>query len=119
VEQGTKKKKKDLDIFRWDITFISLHLGRYWILVVLDQVCDSNTHHKTPGIRVRVLANVVSYLRSQHPNKRRSEFKELSSYTQHFIYSGEVLQRGNNFDCGTFVCQVPEFWSRDEPLSFS
>jgi sentrin-specific protease 1 len=47
----------------------------------------------------------------------QKEYADLDSYD--WSESSSVPQQRNGFDCGAFVCQTAEFWSRREILSFT
>jgi sentrin-specific protease 1 len=121
--ETVKRWTKRINIFKKDIVFIPIHLPAHWLLLVLDHkrrllhLCDSGQSFISSGTRMRILMQMSRYIRRDYMETNQKEYADLDSYD--WSESSSVPQQRNGFDCGAFVCQTAEFWSRREILSFT
>ncbi|NXT01552.1 SENP2 protease, partial [Jacana jacana] len=109
---------KNVDLFKYDIILVPIHLRSHWALVVI------NIREKTvkyfDSMEQKgdyICKTLLKYLNDESRVKRNVVINILE-WTVHSMESHEIPQQYNGSDCGVFMCQYANYAACNKPMNF-
>lgn len=120
ISQGyntLRRWTKRVDIFAQDMIIVPVHLGVHWCLSIIDFRDKTIKYYDSMGgSNQQCLNALLDYLKSEHLDKKKSEF-DVNDWKTSSVR--DIPQQMNGSDCGMFSCMFAEFLSRNAKILFT
>ena len=112
-----KRWTNKVDIFRYSLLLVPVHLGIHWCLATIDINKKTITYYDSMGGNNQAcLQALTQYLREEHQTRKGASM-DLSNWSQ--VTAKQIPQQMNGSDCGVFACKFAEYLARRAKLSFT
>lgn len=106
--------KKNVDIFAMDKIIFPIHLGAHWTLGIINMRDRRLEYYDSLGGRNEEYLNLMwQYLQEEAIDKGKEETFDTNNWNAAKVNGDTLPQQKNGWDCGVFMCQFAECFSRD------
>ena len=105
-----------VDIFRYSLILVPIHLGIHWCLATIDTNKKTITYYDSMGGSNQACLQALTQYLSEEHQARKGTSMDLSNWSQ--VTAKKIPQQMNGSDCGVFTCKYAEFLARKAKLSF-
>ncbi|XP_023033624.2 sentrin-specific protease-like [Drosophila willistoni] len=107
-----------VDIFSKDIIVVPVHTDTsHWCVAIIHMRQRTLRSYDSLGqFRTEVLDALKLYLKQESLDKHRKLFNTNTLLIENAM---DAPKQRNSNDCGVFSCMVPEYITRDQPLTFT
>ncbi|OXB65267.1 hypothetical protein ASZ78_001574 [Callipepla squamata] len=116
---AVRRWTRNVDLFKYDIILVPIHLREHWTLVVVDVRKKTITYFDSLGKkRDKICEIVLQYLQEESWDKQKVKLS-CSEWTLRNMEAHEIPQQSNGNDCGVFMCKYADYVSREKPITFT
>jgi sentrin-specific protease 1 len=109
-----KLRKRYVNIFDYDTVLCPIHLPRHWTLGIIDNDIETIIFLNSLGEeKPEIMRTLDDFVRGESQELKGAKKKYKFNFPRH------IPRQTNSFDCGVFVCQYAEYWSRLARFDFT
>lgn len=114
---GLKRWTRKVDIFRYDLLLVPVHLGVHWCLAVIDLRKQAVEYFDSMGGGdAQCTRSLIKYLADECYDKKKTM---LDTSVWKEVTRKDIPHQMNGSDCGVFTCKFGDYASRDAKINFS